>query len=320
MAELCLGIATSHLAHIVNAREAADPATVAAFDAGYERLAATLREADPDVCLIVSAEHVNKFFIDNMPAFCMGLFDSFSGPVESKARDIGYPWREVPSDPGFARYLIERGLDEGVDWAVSEFWEADHGIMVPLHKLDPEGRVPMVPVFVNCASAPMPSARRCFAVGRWLADAIADWPSSRRVGIVATGGLSHSVGTLDQGRIDVGFDEWFLDRLCAGDGEALAGLSGSRDDGGRQLDRRSPVLDLAGRSLRRPRRGTGVLRAHRGLRHRLRAGGLRLSHSQSATRVQASLRRSTATASPAAKRCPPRSERARSRMSRILRK
>ena len=225
MAELCLGVATSHLAHIVNAREDADPAKVAAFDAGYARLAAMLREAEPDVCLIVSAEHVNKFFIDNMPAFCMGWFDSFSGPVEGKTRDVGYSWREVPSDPEFARYLIERGLDAGVDWAVSEFWEADHGIMVPLHKLDPEGRVPMVPVFVNCASAPMPSARRCFEVGRWLADAIAEWPVSRRVGIVATGGLSHSVGTPDQGRIDVAFDEWFLDRLCAADGDALAGLS-----------------------------------------------------------------------------------------------
>ncbi len=228
MAELCLGLATSHLAHIVNARDAGDPAEVAAFDAGYARLAAALREAAPDVCLLVSAEHVNKFFIDNMPAFCMGLFDSFAGPVESKARDVGYPWREVPSDPGLARYLIERGLDEGVDWAVSEFWEVDHGMMVPLHKLDPDGRVPMIPVFVNCASAPMPSARRCFAVGRWLAEAIADWPASKRVGILATGGLSHSVGTLDQGRIDAGFDEWFLDRLCAGDGAALAGLDDAR--------------------------------------------------------------------------------------------
>ena len=170
MAELCLGIATSHLAHIVNARQDADPAKVAAFDAGYARLAATLRDADPDVCLIVSAEHVNKFFIDNMPAFCMGLFGSFAGPVEGRTRDVGYPWREVPSDPELARYLIERGLDEGVDWAVSEFWEADHGTMVPLHKLDPDGRVPVIPVFVNCASPPMPSARRCFAVGRWLAE------------------------------------------------------------------------------------------------------------------------------------------------------
>ncbi len=225
MAELCLGLATSHLAHIVNARGAGQPDQVAAFDAGYERLARAWRDAAPDVCLIVSAEHVNKFFLDNMPAFCMGLFDSFAGPVEARARNVGYPRREVPSDAVFARYLIERGLDEGVDWSVSEYWDADHGIMVPLLKIDPQGSVPIVPLCINCASPPMPSTRRCYAVGRWLARVIADWDSDKRVALMATGGLSHSVGTPDQGRIDVDFDEWFLDALCAGHAEALETLS-----------------------------------------------------------------------------------------------
>ena len=224
MAELALGLATSHLAHIVNARDLAEPDQLSDFDAGYERLSHAFHDAAPDVCLIITAEHVNKFFIDNMPAFCMGFFDSFTGPVEGRTRDVGYPSRVVKSDPRFARFLIERGLDEGVDWAVSEYWEADHGIIVPLHKIDPEGRVPIVPVFVNCASAPMPSPRRCFAVGRWLAQAIAEWDSDKRVAIMATGGLSHSVGTPEQGFIDVDFDQRFLDNLCAGRGEALTEL------------------------------------------------------------------------------------------------
>src|SRR5262249_42629046 len=137
MAQLCLGLATSHLAHIVNARALGDPAQVATFDAGYRRLADPLAEAAPGVSLIISAEHVNKFFIDNMPAFAIGMFDAFSGPVESKTRNFGVPYRQVPSNLGFARHLIERGLDEGVDWAVIESWEVDHGFMVPLFKLDP---------------------------------------------------------------------------------------------------------------------------------------------------------------------------------------
>ena len=229
MAELCLGLATSHLAHIVNARSLGEPDQVAGFDAGYARLAAALRSAAPDVCLIITAEHVNKFFLDNMPAFCIGMFDGFSGPVESKTRDVGYPWRTVPSDVVFSRHLIERGLDGsdggGVDWAISEFWEADHGIMSPLHLIDPEGTIPIVPVFVNCASAPMPSARRCHAVGHWLAETIADWDADKRVAIIATGGLSHSVGTPTQGFIDAAFDEWFLAEMCAGRDAVLAELT-----------------------------------------------------------------------------------------------
>ena len=225
MAELCLGLATSHLAHIVNARHLGDRKQVAGFDDGYRRLSDALHAARPDATLIVSAEHVNKFFLDNMPAFCIGLFDAFSGPVEGRARNVGYPSRRVPSRMDFARFLVERGLDEGVDWAISESWDADHGIMVPLHKLDPEGRLAMVPVFINCAAPPMPSPRRCYAVGRWLADAISRWDGGKRVAIVATGGLSHSVGTPDQGRIDVGFDERFLDAFCAGRGESLAAMT-----------------------------------------------------------------------------------------------
>ena len=260
MADLCLGLATSHLAHIVNARALGDADQVAGFDAGYARLAGALREAAPDVCVIVTAEHVNKFFLDNMPAFCIGLFESFAGPVESRSRAVGYPWRTVPSDAGFSRYLIERGLGGGpgggVDWAVSEFWEADHGIMVPLHKLDPEGAVPMVPVFVNCGSRPMPSARRCHAVGEWLAAAVADWDAEKRVGIIATGGLSHSVGTPTQGEIDAAFDEWFLDRLAAGEDERLAALSDARIDraGSSTAEVRAWILlagAFAGRSAER---------------------------------------------------------------------
>ncbi len=225
MAQLSLGIATSHLAHIVNARELGEPHQVASFDAGYGRLAQALDRAAPDVCLLVSAEHVNKFFIDNMPAFCIGMFDAFAGPVEARTRDVGYPWRRVPSHLAFARYLVERGLDEGVDWAVSESWDVDHGMMVPLHKLDPAGRHRMVPVFINCASPPLPSPRRCYRVGAWLADAIARWDGGKSVGIIATGGLSHSVGSLQQGFIDEKFDRRFLDAFCAGDGERLAALS-----------------------------------------------------------------------------------------------
>src|SRR5215468_2692897 len=225
MAQLCLGLATSHLAHIVNARALGDARQVAAFDAGYRRLANALDDAAPDVSLIISAEHVNKFFIDNMPAFAIGMFDAFSGPIEARTRDFGVPYRRVPSDLRLARHLIERGLDEGVDWAVIESWEVDHGFMVPLFKLDPDARHPMVPIFINCAAPPLPSPRRCYAVGRWLADAIDRWDGGKRVAMIATGGLSHSVGSTQQGFIDVGFDQRFLDAFCAGRGNALAALS-----------------------------------------------------------------------------------------------
>jgi len=225
VATLCLGLATSHLAHIINTPELGDPKQVAIFNAGYERLATALERAKPDVTLIISSEHLNTFFIDNMPAFAIGMFEAFGGPIEAKLRAYPLPYRRVPSDLAFSTYLIERGLDEGVDWAVIENWDVDHGFMVPIVKIDAAGRYPMVPVYVNCASAPMPSPRRCYAVGQWLADAIARWDADKRVAIIATGGLSHSVGSMQMGWIDQEFDQRFLDDFCAGRGEALARLT-----------------------------------------------------------------------------------------------
>ena len=230
MAELCLGLATSHQSFIIDGLHLGDPEQVAQFQNGYQRLARELDEAKPDVVLIVSADHVNKFFLDNMPAFCIGMLDQFSGPFEAHSRDPGFPYRTLRSDYESARYLVERGLDDGVDWAVTENWEVDHGFMVPLYKIDPDAKFPVIPIFVNCAAPPLPSVRRCYNVGRWLAKTIAAWPSSKRVALIAAGGLSHSVGTPDMGFIDVDFDERFLDAFCAGRGEELASLTDEEID------------------------------------------------------------------------------------------
>ena len=71
----------------------ADAINGAQADAKAGRYADALAKAAPDVALIISAEHVNKFFIDNMPAFAIGMFDAFSGPVESRTRNFGVPYR-----------------------------------------------------------------------------------------------------------------------------------------------------------------------------------------------------------------------------------
>src|SRR5438552_3162702 len=52
---------------------------------------------------------------------------------------------------------------------------------------------------------------RCFAWGRLLRRAVADYPRATRVAILATGGLSHSIGEPSMGTIDEDFD-----RRCLG--------------------------------------------------------------------------------------------------------
>ena len=119
----------------------------------------------------------------------------------------------------------------------------------------------MVPIFINCAAPPLPSPKRCYAVGRWLADAIGRWDSDKRVAILATGGLSHSVGSLQQGWIDEDFDHRFLGDFCAGRGEALAALSDREIAATGSATGEITELDRARRRVRRPHRRAGDVRA-----------------------------------------------------------
>jgi len=72
-----------------------------------------------------------------------------------------------------------------------------------------------VPVFINTYIPPnVPSAERCYRLGQVLARAVGSWPEDIRVGIIASGGLSHFV-------IDEELDRRVLDAVVAGDAEPL---------------------------------------------------------------------------------------------------
>jgi len=227
MATLTIGLATSHLAAITRTPEDEDTSQIANFRAGFRTLSAALHAAEPDVAIILSPDHVNRFFLDNMPAFCIGLFDSFRGPAE---RNTGMPDREVPSDPALAGHLLNHGLEHGVDFARAEEWVVDHGFMVPLYMLDREARIPVVPIHVNCAAPPYPGIARCYDVGTMLRDAIAAWPVDKRVAVIAAGGLSHSPGDARMGQIDAAFDRDFLTRLESGHRDRLTSLTNEAID------------------------------------------------------------------------------------------
>lgn len=54
--------------------------------------------------------------------------------------------------------------------------------------------MPVIPIFLNAYYPPnQPTPRRCFALGAALRNAVAEFPGDLRVGILASGGLSHFV-------------------------------------------------------------------------------------------------------------------------------
>src|SRR6266571_2471021 len=84
---------------------------------------------------------------------------------------------------------------------------------------------PLVPFWVNCFVAPLPSARRCFAAGQHIARVIANGPWN--VGVIATGGLSHfpELSMARVGESDPEFDRRVVGWMERGEHASLTALT-----------------------------------------------------------------------------------------------
>jgi len=209
---IAAALAAGHAPGITGWPEAADPEQAKRFFAGYERLKERLHAARPDLLVVITPEHWANFFLDKMPAFCLGLADEFDGPLEDPAF-LRVPKVKVPGAPKRARSLLE-AMGEEIDLAFSEELILDHGSMVPLHFLTPEMSLPVIPLIVNCLAHPMPPLHRCYRMGQVLGEIIRGW--TERVALLATGGLSHWPAMLEAGKINSEFDRQFLQWLATG--------------------------------------------------------------------------------------------------------
>jgi aromatic ring-opening dioxygenase catalytic subunit (LigB family) len=210
------GIA-SHAPGITGRAHMADADVAGRFHDEFRRMGGRLAAARPDALIVVSAEHFANFFMNNMPAFAVGMAETYQGPIEDPDW-LGIRRTTVPGNAGLSRRLI-REIMQTVDVAYAEEWKFDHGIMVPLHFLTPQFDLPVVPVNINCQGPPLTPLHRAWAFGEALrraADAVPE-----RIALVGAGGISHWPATPDSGKINEAWDREFLDRWAANDKEAL---------------------------------------------------------------------------------------------------
>jgi len=150
-----------------------------AFDAARGLIASF----EPDLVVVFAPDHYNGLFYDMMPAFC----------VATAATSVG-DWRSSAGPVAVDRDAAARAarclLDAGIDVAVSERLEVDHGFVQPLDVLfGGLQTVPVVPVFINCAAPPLGPMWRVRLLGSVLGEAMA--ALDRRVLMIGSGGLSH---------------------------------------------------------------------------------------------------------------------------------
>jgi aromatic ring-opening dioxygenase catalytic subunit (LigB family) len=187
------------------------------FYAMLDRQRQEIEDSGAEALIVMAAEHFANFFMNNMPAFCVGIGEKYYGPIEDPTW-LKIPKTEIPGAQDLGTRLT-REIMQTVDTAYAEEWKFDHGIMVPLHFLTPNYDMPIIPVNINCQGPPLTPLHRAWEFGeaiRRACDSVAE-----KIALVGTGGISHWPATPDSGKINEAWDREFLDRLMRQDKEAL---------------------------------------------------------------------------------------------------
>jgi len=156
----------------------------------FDGVARRLAEVEPEVIVFFTSDHYNIFFEESLPIFSIGVAPAARGPSDYPE----LPSYEVCIDSDLARSIQAHAVASDFDVGMSQEFEFDHSVIVPLHFLTPRMQVPVVPVFISAFVRPIPSSRRCHALGGVIREAVEQYPEPRRVAVVATGSFSLEIG------------------------------------------------------------------------------------------------------------------------------
>ena len=179
-----------------------------AVEAALMRLGGFLHEARLDALIVVGDDQDELYHADNMPGILVyygatirnvPLGAEFKGP--DWARRASARWheehepRDYPVDAALARHLIDALIDREFDVAASSGCAAGQGeghAFGFVHKRIMREVVPIVPIALNTYYPPnQPTPRRCYRLGQAIRAAVEAYPGTARIGVVASGGLSH---------------------------------------------------------------------------------------------------------------------------------
>ena len=209
--------ACSHAPGITGRAERGDPIQRKNLLKNFDRMRQEIEGAGTEALVVVAAEHFANFFMNNMPAYCVGMADFYEGPIEDEEW-LAIRRVRVPGNSELSERLIKVIMND-IDVAYSQEWKFDHGISVPLNFLTPDYGIEIVPVNINCQGPPLTPLGRAYKFGQALRKACDSVPE--KIAIVGTGGISHWPCTPDSGKINEDFDREFLDCFIKNDKERM---------------------------------------------------------------------------------------------------
>jgi 3-O-methylgallate 3,4-dioxygenase len=173
-----------------------------------DRLEAAIADARLDVMIIIGDDQREMFKDDCRPAIAVYYGETIrnaAAPAEpvqdwylqdQRRRMEDKEDRFYPCHPALGTHLIagltSRGFDiTAMKSLVGEQFEG-HAYSFIHRRFMKQQPIPIVPVILNTYYPPnQPSPRRCFELGTAIRELILSFPDNLRVGILASGGLSH---------------------------------------------------------------------------------------------------------------------------------
>ncbi len=207
-------------------------------NAALDELAGRIADAHLDVMVVVGDDQNEHLGAENLPPMLVYHGETLrntraevadDAPPEIRELKRGFYEREedfdYPVDSelalGFIGFLLDHGFDVAASARLPRPGAEGHALQFPHRRL--LGRdLPVVPLLLNTYLPPtQPRAARCYDLGVQLAAAVEAIGGEKRVGFLASGGLSHFV-------VQPEWDRCFLDALEIGDSTYLRSIPESQ--------------------------------------------------------------------------------------------
>jgi 2,3-dihydroxyphenylpropionate 1,2-dioxygenase len=205
MGNIVAGMATMHAPQLFTRPPEEDAKQLDDGIAAMRRLGRVLDETKPEALIIFASDHMETFFLRTVPTFAILAGDC------AAAAFAGKTW-SPPIHRALAEALLEHLVRRDFDMAYSQDADLGHSFAAIFEWIVEDREIPVIPILVNTYLPPLPSARRCAALGNAIAQII-NTSRPERVAVLASGGMSHYPGTWKYYKPAYDFDRWCLHEL-----------------------------------------------------------------------------------------------------------
>jgi 2,3-dihydroxyphenylpropionate 1,2-dioxygenase len=222
MGEIVAAVGTCHTPYMFTRPPDENAAQLDAAAAAMREVGKVLDETKPDVIVFLGSDHVETFSVTCIPTFA--IIAGSRAIARFAGREYNLPVHREMAEDLLSRLVVQHGFDI----AYSEDAELGHAFAVPFEYVIGRRDIPVIPFFTNVYVPPLPTPKRCAALGHAIGEIIKG--RKERVALIASGGMSHFPGTSKYLTPEFDFDRWLVAQFEAGNTDALLHMTGTQLD------------------------------------------------------------------------------------------